>query len=141
MAKNKTTATEVSVDDFISDIPDERKRADSYTLIELCRDLTGFQPKMWGPSIIGFGTYHYKYDSGHEGDMPLAAFSPRKEAISIYLCSGFKRREELSAKLGKYKDKGGRGCIYIKKLDDVDTGVLKEMFAASMKQVLEEFRG
>jgi hypothetical protein len=141
MAKNKHTETEISVDDFISDIADEKKRADSYTLIELCKELTGFDAKMWGPSIIGFGTYHYKYDSGHEGDMPLAAFSPRKDAISIYLCSGFKRREELSAKLGKYKDKGGRGCIYIKKLDDVDTAVLKEMFAASMKQVLEEFRG
>ncbi|MBW4889786.1 DUF1801 domain-containing protein [Mucilaginibacter sp. HMF5004] len=141
MAKNKTTETEVSVDDFISDIPDERKRADSYKMIAMCKEVTGFDAKMWGPSIIGFGTYHYKYESGHEGDMPIAAFSPRKDAISIYLCSGFKRRQELSAQLGKYKDKGGRGCIYIKKLDDVNMDILKEMYIASMKQVLEEFRG
>lgn len=139
MAKNKTTETEVSVHDFISAIPDERKRDDSYKMIAMCKDVTGFEAKMWGPSIIGFGTYHYKYDSGHEGDMPLAAFSPRKDAISIYLCSGFKRRKELSAKLGKYKDKDGRGCMYIKKLDDIHMDVLKEMYIASMRQVIEEF--
>jgi hypothetical protein len=139
MAKNKTTETEVSVDDFISAIPDQKKRDDSYTMIAMCKDITGFEAKMWGLSIIGFGNYHYKYDSGHEGDMPLAAFSPRKDAISIYLCSGFKRRAELSAKLGKYKDKEGRGCIYIKKLDDVNMHVLKEMYVASIQQVKEEF--
>jgi hypothetical protein len=141
MAQNKTTETENSVADFINVLPDEQKRADSYRLIELCKDVTGFDAKMWGTAIIGFGRYHYKYDSGHEGDMPVAAFSPRKDAISLYFCSGFKRRKELSDKLGKYKDKDGRGCIYIKKLDDVNTDVLKEMFAASAKQVKEEFSG
>lgn len=139
MAKNKTNETEVSVDAFINEIPDEKKRADSYRMIAMCKEVTGLEPKMWGPSIIGFGTYHYQYDSGHEGDMPLAAFSPRKDAISIYLCSGFKRRTELSAKLGKYKDKDGRGCIYIKKLDDVNMDVLKEMYVASIEQVKQEY--
>ena len=141
MAETKTRPTGASVDVYLASRASPGQLADCKAIMAMCKRVTKQQPKMWGPSIIGFGTYHYKYDSGHEGDMPLAAFSPRKEAISIYLCSGFKRREELSAKLGKYKDKGGRGCIYIKKLDDVDTGVLKEMFAASMKQVLEEFRG
>lgn len=132
MAKNKTTETENSVIDFINLVTDETKRNDSFRIVELMKSQTGFEPKMWGPSIIGFGSYHYKYNSGHEGDMPLIGFSPRKNAIVLYLESNFSRRAELLQKFGKYK--GGKVCIYIKKLADVNTDVLQEMIAESLNQ-------
>lgn len=130
MAKNKTAETEVSVDDFIASVPDEKKRADSKRITEIMTEVTGFQPKMWGPSIVGFGSYHYRYESGHEGDAPLVGFSPRKDAISLYLASDFEKKESLLEKLGKHK--AAKACIYIKKLDDVDLFVFKEMIALSV---------
>lgn len=130
MAKNKTAETEVSVDDFIASVPDEKKRADSKRITEIMTEVTGFQPKMWGPSIVGFGSYHYRYESGHEGDAPLVGFSPRKDAISLYLASDFEKKESLLEKLGKHK--AAKACIYIKKLDDVDLSVFKEMIALSV---------
>lgn len=130
MAKNKTTETESSVTDFINTVADETKRNDSFELLKILQNETGFDAKMWGPAIIGFGSYHYKYASGHEGDAPLAAFSPRKDAISLYLNSEFENKEELLSKFGKHKS--GKGCIYIKKLTDIDIEILKKMISLSV---------
>ncbi|CAI2769038.1 DUF1801 domain-containing protein [Flavobacterium collinsii] len=131
MAKNKTTATESSVVDFINAIDDEVKRNDAFELIKIMQNISGFEAKMWGPSIIGFGSYHYKYDSGHEGDAPLAGFSPRKAAISLYVYLPHEKREELLSKLGKHKS--AKACIYIKKLSDVDLEVVKKMITISLE--------
>jgi hypothetical protein len=139
MAKNKTTETLLSVNDFINVIKDETKRKDSFVLIELIKKLTGFEPKMWGPSIIGFGSYHYKYDSGHEGDSPLVGFSPRVSAISLYLSGNFEKREELLEKLGKYKT--AKGCIYLKKLDDIHIEILQTMITNHIKHIQKLYPG
>jgi hypothetical protein len=130
MAKNKTTETESSVSDFINTIADETKRNDSFRLVELMEGITGYPVKMWGAAIIGFGSGHYKYASGHEGDVPLAAFSPRKAAISLYLSQNFPGRAELLSKFGKHKT--GKGCIYVNKLADIDMDVLKQMITVSV---------
>jgi hypothetical protein len=119
MAKIKTTETTQNVLDFIHEFADtEQKRKDSYELIELMQNTSGYPPKMWGPSIIGFGSYQYKYDSGHEGEAPLIGFSPRKAAISLYVFTGLKEHENLLDGFGKFKQ--GKACIYIKKLSDID---------------------
>jgi len=134
MAKNKTTEKEISVLDFINTFTEkEAKRNDAFELIKIMQNVTGFEPKMWGPSIIGFGSYHYKYDSGHEGDAPLAGFSPRKAAISLYVYLSPENREELLSKFGKYK--AGKGCIYIKKLTDIDLEIMKIMISSSVKEL------
>ena len=134
MAKNKTTETESSVTDFINNFVDnEAKRNDAFELIEIMNKVTGFEPKMWGPSIIGFGSYHYKYASGHEGDAPLVGFSPRKTAISLYIYFSTENKEELLSKFGKHK--AAKGCIYINKLADIDIEILKIMIAASVKEL------
>ncbi len=125
MAENKTKPTEVSVEAFVDALPDETKRADAKTLVKLMQSATGEKAKMWGPSIIGFGSYHYVYDSGREGDMPVAAFSPRKAATVLYGLTGFTGADTFLAKLGKHT--AGKGCLYIKKLDDVDRKVLEAM--------------
>ena len=114
MAENKTKPTELSVAAFIEAITDETKRADAKALVKLMQSASGEKPKMWGPSIIGFGSIHYKYDSGREGDMPLIGFSPRKAANVLYGAIGFSGAEALLAKLGKHTT--GKGCLYIKKL-------------------------
>jgi len=133
MAKSdsKTKETAASVDAFIDKVPDETKRDDSYRLMEIMEQLSGFQAKMWGPAIIGFGSYHYKYESGREGDAPMVAFSPRKAAISLYLPAEFEKRDELLKKFGKHES--SKACIYIKKLSDIDEGVLKKMITAALK--------
>ena len=136
MAKNKTAVTGKSVDDFIAALDNEATRDDTYTLIKIFKDITGCDAKMWGPSIVGFGTHHYKYESGHEGDMPLACFSPRKTAIVLYL-SSFEKKEDLLKKLGKHK--ASKGCVYIKKLEDVDAEVLRKMVMASFKSVTKNY--
>jgi hypothetical protein len=119
MAKNKTTTTSKNVPDFIHEFADtEQKRKESFELLELFRKISGYEPKMWGPSIIGFGSYHYKYKSGHEGDAPLVGFSPRKAAISLYVFTGFESHKHLLENLGKFKM--GKACIYVKKLSDID---------------------
>ena len=137
MAKNKTTATEISVDSFIATVDDETKRDDSHELVKIFRSVTKEEAKMWGPSIIGFGSYHYKYESGLEGDMCLTGFSPRKNAIALYIMN-FDGKEELLKKLGKTKP--SKGCVYIKKLADVDTAVLKKMIDASVKYVKKKYK-
>jgi len=130
MAENKTKPTEVSVAAYIEAITDESKRADAKALVKLMQKASGEKPKMWGPSIVGFGSYHYKYDSGREGDTPVIAFSPRKAATVLYGAIGFAGAEKLLAKLGKHTT--GKGCLYIKKLADVDQKVLQAMVMKSL---------
>jgi len=133
MAKNKTTETESSVIDFINTVADEKKRIDALQLVRLMKEQTGFEAKMWGAGIVGFGSYHYKYDSGHEGDAPLVGFSPRKDAISLYLYPSFENKEELLSKFGKHK--AGKGCIYIKKIADIEVEILKKMISLSVENL------
>lgn len=131
MAKNKTTETDLSVTDFVNAQKGETKRADSFRLIELMSKITKLEPKMWGKSIIGFGTYHYKYASGHEGDAPLIGFSPRAAALTLYISDI--EREGFLEKLGAHK--ASKGCVYIGKLDDVDLAVLEKMIRNQIKVV------
>lgn len=133
MAKNKTAETNVSVADFIHTVDNRVKRDDALQLVEIFKSVSGFEPKMWGPSIIGFGSYHYKYDSGHEGDAPLAGFSPRKDALTLYFATEFEKRDELLSRLGKHK--ATKSCVYVKKLADIDKNVLVEMIANSIAHV------
>ena len=130
MADNKTKPTKISVSAFIDALTDETRRADAKALVKLIQSATGEKPKMWGPSIIGFGSYHYTYESGREGDMPLAGFSPRKAATVLYIGAGFSDAEALLAKLGKHTT--GKGCLYIKKLADVDQNVLETLVVKSV---------
>ncbi|WP_234570719.1 DUF1801 domain-containing protein [Rhodohalobacter sp. 614A] len=137
MAENKTQPTDQSVKSFIEALDDQQKIADSYSLVKLMKEVTGCDPKMWGPSIIGFDQYYYKYESGREGNMLKAGFSPRKREFSIYIMSGFKRQEELLQKLGKHRT--GKACLYVKKLDDIDMDILREMVEESVKYVDEKY--
>ncbi|MBO9638692.1 MAG: DUF1801 domain-containing protein [Siphonobacter aquaeclarae] len=130
MAKNKTTETNASVEDFLQSVSDETRRNDGRQLLAWMEELSGFPAKLWGPSIIGFGSYHYKYASGHEGDMPLIGFSPRKDSQVLYLFQGFPEWEELLARLGKHKT--SKACLYIKKLSDIDIAVLKQLITESL---------
>lgn len=132
-AKVKTVETNNSVTDFINSIPDETKKTDCFALIEIMKAQSGFEPKLWGPGIVGFGSYHYKYESGREGEAPLVAFSPRKSEISLYLSSSFENREELLLQFGKHKS--AKACIYVKKLNDINLDILKKMISLSIKQV------
>ena len=129
MAKNKTTETQKSVAAFLTKIKDEQKRNDCSAIIDLITKHTGLEPKMWGTSIVGFGSYHYKYESGREGDAPLVGLSPRANAITLYL-SNVKAKVELLKKLGKHKV--GGGCVYIQKLEDIDTSILLKMVKNSI---------
>ena|SRR5688572_18151136 len=133
MAKNKTTETSSSVTEFVLKVDNEAKRDDSFQLIEILKSITGFEPKMWGPTIIGFGSYHYKYESGHEGDAPLAAFSPRKDSLVLYFATEFEDREVLLSQLGKHKS--SKSCVYVKKLSDIDLKILEIMTVNSMSYV------
>ena len=133
MAEIKTKPTAVSVKDFIAAVPDEQKRKDSKVLVDMMSKITKEKPKMWGPTIIGFGSYHYKYDSGHEGDMCITGFSPRKAAISVYILMGFNKSPELMKKLGKFKT--GKSCLYVKKLSDIDKKVLEELIEESVNYI------
>jgi hypothetical protein len=133
MAKNKTTYTKNSVTEFVDKIENEAKRDDSFQLIEIYKSITGFEPRMWGPTIIGFGNYHYKYESGHEGDAPLAAFSPRKDSLVLYFAPEYENREVLLSQLGKHKS--SKACVYVKKLSDIDVKVLERMVVTSMDYI------
>jgi hypothetical protein len=125
VAENKTKLTEASVAQFIDGIADDGRRADAVALAELMRGATGEPPAMWGGSIIGFGSYHYKYESGREGDMPVVGFAPRKAATVLYGLMGFRGAEAMLPKLGKHTT--GKGCVYVKRLADLDHKVLKSM--------------
>ena len=129
MSQNKTRPTTTSVTSFLDSVEDEIQRRDSHTLISIMKEITGEEPVMWGSSIIGFGSYHYKYNSGREGDMLLTGFSPRKQNLSLYIMAGFTKYEELLQKLGKHKT--GKSCLYIKRLSEINTDVLIELIKAS----------
>jgi hypothetical protein len=136
MAEVKTKQTNADVHDFINSFADtEQKRKDSFHLIGLMQEWSGAEPKMWGPSIIGFGHYHYKYASGHEGDAPVLGFSPRKAALTLYVYSETEKSKLLLADLGKFKM--SKACIYVKKLSDINESVLKELCIESIKYISE----
>lgn len=137
MAKNKTTVTKIDVTEFINGVLDERKRADSFALVQLMQQVSGHPPKMWGPSIIGFGNYHYKYASGHEGDAPMIGYSPRKAAISLYVFSGLEAHQYLLSDLGKFTM--GKACIYIKKLSDIREDKLVDLMHATIDFLKEKY--
>ncbi len=132
MAKNKTTENTNSVEDFIQSIADEKRRADFTSILKLLTKNLGYKPKMWGTAIVGFGSYHYIYESGREGDAPLVGLAARSNAITLYLGSEFEARAALLSKFGKYKE--GKGCIYLNKLEDIDTDILVKMFQNSVAQ-------
>jgi hypothetical protein len=134
MADNKTKPTKLSVAAYIDAITDSTRRADAKALVRLMQNAAGEKPRMWGPSIIGFGSYHYKYDSGREGDMPLIGFSSRKAATVLYGLIGSSDSKDLLPKLGKHST--GKGCLYIKKLSDVDQQVLEAMVVKSLAAML-----
>lgn len=132
-SQNKTQPTNVDPLEFIAGVDNEVRRADAYRLVEIMREETGEKPYMYGPSIVGFGTYHYKYESGREGDAPLAAFSPRKAQTVVYLIGGYEEiYPDLLARLGPYKT--GNSCLYIKKLDDVNEDVLRQLIRDSTER-------
>ena len=130
MSGNKTKATKASVSGFLNSIEDRQKRADARKVAAMMRKATGKRGKMWGTSIVGYGTYHYKYASGREGDFMVTGFSPRKQALTVYIMAGFGRFEALLDKLGKYKT--GKSCLYIKRLADVDEQVLQKLIDGSV---------
>lgn len=138
MSGNKTRPTDQSVEAFIDSLDDQQKIADSYSLIDLMKEVTGCEPKMWGPSIIGFDQYHYKYESAREGDFLKVGFSPRKREFSIYIMSGFKKHEELMKKLGKHRT--GKSCLYVKRLEDINLDVLRDLVQESVRLVNEKYR-
>ena len=134
----KTTETADSVAAFIKKIPDAQRQQDALALVDIMEKQSGFPAKMWGPAIIGFGSYHYVYESGHEGDAPLVGFSPRKNEFALYLSSSFDKREELLQQFGKHKT--AKACVYIKKIEDIKVDVLKKMIAASVKHVKAKYK-
>ena len=131
MAKNKTTENENSVSDYLAKITDEKRRNDCSYIIDLFTECSGFEAKMWGTGIVGFGKYSYQYASRHSGEAPLVALASRANAITLYLGTSFEQREELLAKFGKYK--AGKGCIYIQKVEDISVDILKEMIKKSVE--------
>jgi hypothetical protein len=131
-AEAKTRPTKEKVKDFLNRIPDAARREDCFAVAKMIEEITGSKPQMWGPSIVGFGTWHYKYASGHEGDWPVAAFSPRKQDLTLYLSlDGYEKYGELMAQLGKHKT--GKSCLYIKRLSDIHVPTLKKLIKASVK--------
>ncbi len=133
MAELKTKVNDRSVVDFLKGVPDERKRQDSFTILEIMQQVTGEEAKMWGDSIVGFGSYHYRYASGQEGDWLLVGFSPRKQNLTLYIMPGFDQYGELLQRLGKFST--GKSCLYIKKLGDVDQAVLKDLVHQSVEHM------
>ena len=137
MSTPKTLPNNKNVEEYIDAVENAQKREDSRVLLKMMQEITGEKPVMWGESIIGFGNYHYKYASGREGDWMISAFSPRKQNLTIYIMGGFENQEELLAKVGKAKN--SVGCLYVKKLEDIDLNVLKEMIQLSVKTVKERY--
>jgi hypothetical protein len=133
MAELKTTETNASVIEFLAQVADEKRRQDCLAVLDLMKEVTQTEPKMWGSSIVGFGHYHYRYASGREGDWFLVGFSPRKRDLTLYIMSGFDKYDELLGRLGKYNK--GKACLYIKKLEDVDQSVLKELVQLSVEHM------
>lgn len=137
MAELKTKVNDASVKDFINSVEDEQKRKDCFRLVDMMQDITGEEAKMWGTSIVGFGTYHYKYPTGREGDFMTVGFSPRKQALTLYIMAGFSNYDDLMQRLGKFKT--GKSCLYVKKLEDVDEKVLRELIKSSVKFIKDRY--
>lgn len=134
----KTKKTQASVSKFIDGIPDEKRRDECRRLVDIMKRATAAEPKMWGSSVVGFGDYHYKYESGRENDWFVAGFSPRKDSLTLYFMTGIEPYKQLLAKLGKHKT--GKGCLYIKNLDDVDANVLMELVTTSAADLKKRAR-
>ena len=137
MAELKTQPTTASVTAFLNAVDDPQKRRDAKEVLALMKEITGKKPEMWGTSIVGFGTYHYRYASGREGDWPVTGFSPRKRDLTIYVMLGFSRYQALMKKLGKYKT--GKSCLYLKRLDDVDRKVLRQLITRSVADMKKAY--
>lgn len=137
MADTKTKPTTQDVAEFLDGVENETRREDGRALLAMMQDVTGEEPRMWGPSMIGFGGYHYRYESGHEGDMFRVGFSPRKAELSVYLLPGAERYAELLARLGKHRM--GKSCLYIRKLADVDMTVLRELVETSVAEMRRRY--
>jgi hypothetical protein len=137
MAENKTKPTDARVDDYLAAIEDEARRSDCAAMVKMMSKITKQPPKMWGDSIVGFGSYHYKYESGREGDACLTGFSSRKGDISVYLLASGEEQEQLLVKLGKHKM--GKSCLYIRHLSDVDAGILARLVAGSVVEVKRRY--
>ena len=133
MAELKTKATNESVEEFLKRIPDVERRQDCFAIAKLMEEVTGHKPKMWGPSIVGFGSFHYKYASGREGDWLVTGFSPRKKDLTLYFMMGFEKHRELMKQLGKHST--GKSCLYIKRLSDMHLPALKKLIKTSVKQL------
>lgn len=131
MADLKTKKNNSNIEDFLSSVDNEKRKADSFKILELMKKITNSEPRMWGASIIGFGHYHYKYASGRENDWFLTGFSPRKQNLTLYIVNGFSRYDEILGRLGKYKT--SKSCLYINKLEDIDMKVLEELISTSVK--------
>ncbi len=137
MADLKTKKNDASVEAFLHSLENEKRKEDSFQLLKIMKEITGLEPKMWGGAIIGFGDYHYKYESGREGDFFKVGFSPRKQSLTLYIMNGFGRYDELMAQLGKFKT--GKSCLYINKLEDVDGEILKTLIAESVTYMNEKY--
>ena len=133
MAELKTKRNKGDVEAFLNSVADEKKRQDSFTILDLMKNVTGKEPEMWGDSIVGFGNYHYKYASGREGDWFLTGFSPRKQNLTLYIMAGFDEYDHLLGKLGKHST--GKSCLYIKRIEDIDIDVLKELVKRSVEHM------
>jgi hypothetical protein len=133
MSDNKTTVTDVAVDEYLSQVEPDRRRVDAQRLDQIFREVSGFAPRMWGPSIVGYGRYHYRYESGREGDFLATGFAPRKANLVIYIMPGYTDFSAILARLGKHKI--GKSCLYINKMDDIDLDVLKELIAAGIEDL------
>jgi len=138
MTELKTKPNDQSVDEFLKKVENPKKRNDSFEILNLMREVTQEEPIMWGDTIVGFGSYHYKYASGREGDWFLIGFSPRKQNLTIYIMSGFDRYEEILKNLGKFKT--GKSCLYINKLQEINISTLKELLSESIKYLKEQYR-
>ncbi|MFZ0548231.1 MAG: DUF1801 domain-containing protein [Candidatus Promineifilaceae bacterium] len=133
MAELKTKKTQQDVEAFLNSVEHDKRREDSFVVLELMKEATGEEPKMWGTSIVGYGDYHYKYESGRENDWFLVGFSPRKQALTLYIMAGFDNYQGLLENLGKYKK--GKGCIYVNKIEDINLDTLRELVAQSAEHV------
>ena len=137
MKKNKTQKNDSSVLEFLNNVENEKRKTDAFAMLKIMKKLTKEEPKMWGPSLVGFGSYHYKYESGREGDFFLTGFSPRKQSLTLYIMNGFERYNELMSQLGKYKT--GKSCLYINKLEDVDLKILENLIVESVDYMKNKY--
>lgn len=137
MAELKTKKNDASVEGFLTGVENERRREDSFVVLEMMKRITGEEPTMWGSSIVGFGSYHYRYASGREGNWPRIGFSPRKQSLTLYIMPGFSSYDDLLSRLGKHRT--GKSCLYVNKLADVDTDVLEELIRGSLDTMREMY--